>query len=620
MRQSKAHPIQKDKAIAAAHLREEERISSLYASNLLDSEPGARFDRITRLAQTVFGVETATISLIDINRQWFLSKCGLDTKETSRDIAFCAHAILEDEILVIEDARTDPRFKDNTLVTGPPYIRFYAGAVLRDPEGLPLGTLCVFDPHPRSMSEKDQRTLLALVDVAQHEIFQTTEDTLERASTQLKLSKDPVTNAYWEHAFIDEIMRTSSHGTAPSAYCMVALELANLAVISRTYGRALGDEVLFELSNRVQRFFSKFEQAVFAITKADRLVIYFSDSEEEFENEETQHKLLSKLKKALLDPFKTSVEDFTPNINVVFSSQQGSLPYKEAFKSLEIGLDYAPKYKGIKYQLVSQLRRAQSEQFFIVTRGLDEAILNDKLRLVYQPKVRCADQKVTGFEALLRWDHPTIGFVSPLEIVESAKESGRMLRLDQWVIERAARQFSQWEREGLFTAKISVNMSADTLQSEEFHIWLRRQIKVGIIKPSCIDIEIVESSIIESFDSVVVAMHKIINMGFSFSLDDFGTGYSSLSYLKRLPISTLKIDKSFIDEIVEEQKAASMCLNIIRIARDMNMTCVAEGIESKEQFQLLRSFNCEQMQGFYISKPVEVSEISTRIDVFGSIL
>ncbi|MFC0444642.1 EAL domain-containing protein [Pseudidiomarina halophila] len=619
MSQSKEHSNQKDASIPADHRREKERLASLHASNLLDSQPGAQFDRITRLAQTIFDVEVATISLIDVNRQWFLSKCGLDAKETSREVAFCAHAIHEDEILVIEDARADERFKDNPLVTGSPYIRFYAGAVLRDPEGLPLGTLCIFDPRPRKMSEREERTLIALLDVAQHEIFQTTEDTIERASMQLKLSKDPVTNAYWEHAFADEISRISTPESASSPYCIAALEGANFPVISRAYGRAVGDEILYELSNRVQRFFADFEKVVFAITKSDRLITYFSDSKEEFTSEKAQHELLRKLKEALLDPFRTSVEDFTPNINVVFISEEASHPYQEVLKSLDISLDYLQKNKGIQYEIVSPWRRAQSERFFEVTRGLDDAIFNDKLRLVYQPKVRSVDQNVVGFEALLRWNHPTLGVVSPLEIVESAKESGKMLRLDQWVIDSAAREFSRWERQGLFTAKISVNISADTIQSKEFHSWLRLHIDGGIIKPSCIDIEIVESSIIEDFDSVVEAMHKIIDMGFSFSLDDFGTGYSSLAYLKQLPISTLKIDKSFINEIVEEQKAASMCLNIIRTARDMGMTCLAEGVESVEQFQLVRAFHCEQIQGYYFSEPIEVSEIHNRIDAFGAI-
>jgi len=163
-------------AIAAPHAREEERLEALKATGLLDSAPQQRFDRLTELAKGTFDVETAVISLVDADRQWFLSTCGLDAKETSRDVAFCAHTIHEDDYLVVEDASNDPRFKGNPLVTSGPYIRFYAGAVLRNPEGLPLGTLCLLDPSPRSMSLQELNTLRTMVRLVEGEIFQVDND------------------------------------------------------------------------------------------------------------------------------------------------------------------------------------------------------------------------------------------------------------------------------------------------------------------------------------------------------------------------------------------------------------------------------------------------------------
>lgn len=163
-------------SIAPLYEREGERLAGLQATGLLDSQPEARFDRFTELAQNVFDVATAVISLIDADRQWFLSKCGIDADETSREIAFCAHSILEDQYLVVEDASQDPRFKGNPLVISDPYIRFYAGAVLRDPKGLPLGTLCIFDPQPRSMTLRDRNALVSMARMVEHEIYQSLQD------------------------------------------------------------------------------------------------------------------------------------------------------------------------------------------------------------------------------------------------------------------------------------------------------------------------------------------------------------------------------------------------------------------------------------------------------------
>jgi GAF domain-containing protein len=169
-------PVKLVSSTAQLGEREDERLAALRKTGLLDAQPEARFDRFTELAQTVFDVATAVISLIDADRQWFLSKCGLDADETSRDIAFCAHSIHEDKYLVVEDASEDPRFKDNPLVTSDPCIRFYAGAVLRDPTGLPLGTLCIFDPQPRSMTLRDRNALVSMARMVEHEIYHSLQD------------------------------------------------------------------------------------------------------------------------------------------------------------------------------------------------------------------------------------------------------------------------------------------------------------------------------------------------------------------------------------------------------------------------------------------------------------
>ena len=156
---------------APMHDKEEQRIASLHKTGLLDSGGSERFDKITALATQTFKVETSVVSLVDTDRQWFLSSCGLDEKETARDVAFCAHAINEKTIMVVNDARADPRFKDNPLVTEHPHIRFYAGAVINDPEGLPLGTLCIFDPEPREFSMQDQNTLRTMANLVEQGIF-----------------------------------------------------------------------------------------------------------------------------------------------------------------------------------------------------------------------------------------------------------------------------------------------------------------------------------------------------------------------------------------------------------------------------------------------------------------
>jgi len=158
-------------SVAPLHTNEEERIASLRKTGLLDSTPDPRFDDITKLAASTFEVTTAVVSLIDVDRQWFLSSCGLSASETSRDVAFCAHTINEDQFMVVGDAQADPRFMNNPLVTSDPYIRFYAGVIISDPSGLPLGTLCIFDPKPRMFGMQEQNTLRMMAKMLGQEIF-----------------------------------------------------------------------------------------------------------------------------------------------------------------------------------------------------------------------------------------------------------------------------------------------------------------------------------------------------------------------------------------------------------------------------------------------------------------
>ncbi len=154
----------------ARHVNEEARLAALHSLDILDTAADRRFDRLTALAVDIFQVSAALVSLVDENRQWFKSTCNLSTKETSRDVSFCGHAILEEKLLVIDDALLDARFARNPLVLGPPYIRFYAGAVLRNASMHPLGTLCLIDPAPRSFERADRRRLLALAELVEQEI------------------------------------------------------------------------------------------------------------------------------------------------------------------------------------------------------------------------------------------------------------------------------------------------------------------------------------------------------------------------------------------------------------------------------------------------------------------
>ena len=247
---------------------EEERLKALRSTNILDTDPEERFDRLTRLAKRVFGVSIALVSLVDENRQWFKSKAGLDACETGRDISFCGHAILGNDIFVVEDALEDERFADNPLVTGEPSIRFYAGAPLRYLDGNKLGTLCIIDQQPRALVEEDYAMLRDLAEMAEGEL----------SAIQLA-TIDDLTRISNRRGFValaqNSINLCARQGSPVS---MVFFDLDKFKPINDQFGHAEGDHALIAFADLMRKSFR--DSDVFARIGGDEFVALFTNSEE----------------------------------------------------------------------------------------------------------------------------------------------------------------------------------------------------------------------------------------------------------------------------------------------------------------------------------------------------
>lgn len=251
----------------------------------------------------------------------------------------------------------------------------------------------------------------------------------------------------------------------------------------------------------------------------------------------------------------------------------------------------------------------QEEQSHIdIERDLEKAIEKDELQLFYQPKIKAANGELAGFEALIRWhkDHET--WVRPDQFIPIAEQTGQILQIGHWVILEACQQINRWLGAGLDGFCIAVNISARQFQDHEFISNLAAILDKTKIPPSCLELEITESLIMQDVDGVINTLHAIKKLGIKLSIDDFGTGYSSMSYLTEFPIDKLKIDKSFIDHIEEKEDSRAIVKTIIDLAHHLQLTVVAEGVENKAQLNLLREYGCEEIQGYLISRPVPAKE------------
>jgi len=247
--------------------------------------------------------------------------------------------------------------------------------------------------------------------------------------------------------------------------------------------------------------------------------------------------------------------------------------------------------------------------------GLRSALAKKELFLVYQPQMDIASGKITGLEALLRWQHPELGLVPPNDFIRIAENGGMITAIGEWVLKTACSQARKWQDEGLTAVSVAVNVSAVQFRQAGFPETIRRVLQESGLDPHYLELELTESLLLSNADVMSSVVQQLMAMGLRLAIDDFGTGYSSLSYLKRFPVTKLKIDSSFIRDVAVNPDDAAITTAIISMAKSLNLKVVAEGVENEAQMSFLKTHQCDAIQGYYFSKPLPVNEVADRLQV-----
>jgi len=378
------------------------------------------------------------------------------------------------------------------------------------------------------------------------------------------------------------------------------LDLDRFKNINDSLGHVVGDELLQQVSTRLKS----------CVREGDTLARFGGD---EFtlllpkigNGKEDIRKIAEKINEVLKAPFVIDDNELyvSASIGISIYPRDGT-DMDALIKHADIAMYHVKDTGKNNYKFYSTDMTTPYFQNLSLETGIHKALENGEFRLMYQPQINIKSGEIVGVEALLRWDHPEHGLITPAEFIPFAEETGMIVGIGHWVLHNACAELKRWRDAGLPEIRMSINMSARQLAEDTIVKHVSTILKDYCIPGHCLEIEITENTIMSDMDSVIHRLKELSNKGVYIAIDDFGTGYSSLSYLHKLPIHTLKIDRTFIKEVNTKHSGKSIINTIAAMARGLNLNVIAEGVETQQQLDYLQEIDCNEAQGFLFCKPL----------------
>ena len=408
--------------------------------------------------------------------------------------------------------------------------------------------------------------------------------------------QDPVTELpgrkLWKRRLEQELSRAVREGTQVA---VIALDLDRFKQVNDVFGEDVGDDLLRVMADRLATVVRDMDTVL--RMGADEFLII----QPGLENHEGAVSLAKRLIAATVDPMQIQEHQIPMSISIgIVLSTQDCRDCEKLLQRANIALDRAKSSGGSVYRFYEADMDLKLQRRQRMEQDLRAAIDKGSLALHYQPLFNVTDQRLLGFEALLRWQHAEHGFVSPADFIPLAEETGLIMSIGEWVLEQACKDALRWAGD----RKIAVNLSPIQFRDPELPSKVAAIIKRTGLPAERLELEITEGVLIEDADTALAMLVELKSLGVRISMDDFGTGYSSLSYLKRFPFDKIKIDRSFVSQLVIGSEDAAIVKAILAMGHSLGMIATAEGVESAEQFDYLQLEGCDEAQGFLLGRPM----------------
>lgn len=528
-------------------------------------------------------------------------RAAIDGAKIGPGIGSCGAAAYTGELVIVEDVLTHDnwlQFRDLAQQAG--FRACWSQPVFSSADQI-LGTLAMYYGEPRQPTPAEIeffRTITHLIGIA-----------VAQRRFQAEIANmahfDSVTGLHNRRAFQTKLQEIIDDARAQHRKAAVAIvDIDKFKNINDTYGHPVGDAVIQETARRLTECVR--EHDIVARVGGDEFAIIFNEIDGAHEIDE----IATRIARSVSAPMEIEGKSISTSTSIGVSCfPQHTNTADELFVKADHAL-YQAKQKGRRiYQIYDEELHETIRERQLLEHDAQIAIQRSEFTLVYQPMVDLRSGAMVGLEALARWNHPVLGPIPPTKFIPIMEGSTIMIELGEWILSQACNQASLWHAQGLTNICVAVNVAARQFKDPRFVEKVTRILEAANLNPASLEIEITETVLIDDLESVEETLAGLNRLGVSISIDDFGTGYSSLHYLTRFPLQSLKIDRSFVSDVPDNPNSVTIVTSILAMARRMNLSVVAEGVESADQLKFLRANGCGFGQGYLFAKPLEPHQV-----------
>lgn len=419
-------------------------------------------------------------------------------------------------------------------------------------------------------------------------------------------SVDPLTGLINRGEFREQLDRILANATTPESVGLLLIDVDQFKKVNASYGQVAGDALIQLIAQRIATCLSA-HHALARIGGNEFAVVY----QNALGSVESECRVnLERILQAMAKPFPVAQHAIRMNVSMgVAMNKEPGMSVDVMLANADMAMRIAKREKGSNYQFYTKDMTDAAQKILRLEAEIRRAIRNEEFVLHYQPRIDITSNRIVGAEGLVRWQHPTRGLLPPAEFIAVAEESGLIVPLGYWVVHQACKDLNELALKGFDDVQLAVNVSFKQFQDKNFVQTVANIMTKQKITHGRLEFELTETTMMIEGQAVDQSLRRLSELGIDISLDDFGTGYSSFAHIQRLPISVLKIDRSFVGSVTTNEDDATIVKAIINLAHSLNMQVIAEGAETAEQVDFLGKNHCDQVQGYFFSKPVTFEDI-----------